>query len=114
PLAYLPFYIGASHQRGYPIYDFLDPDGSDFWLWAGALLAGYLLLGYLVWGIGRLRGAVGDPLKTSDDADRGAPDRGAPDRGAWPVSGPGPAGAPDGSAPPAPTRPAPSGRPPTP
>lgn len=93
PLIYLPVYIGASHQRGRPLYGFLDPDAGDFWLWAVALLVGFLLIGYLVLAVGRLRRVgPGAPVPATD------PPAGPPDQS---PSLPVPSG-PPGPAPPAP------------
>ena len=58
PVVYLPFYIAATHQRGRPLYGFLDPDSGDFWIVAAGVLLGFAVLGYLLWAIGRLSGRM--------------------------------------------------------
>ncbi|MEJ7648942.1 MAG: Pr6Pr family membrane protein [Nakamurella sp.] len=58
PVVYLSFCTAATHQRGRPLYPFLDPDSGDFWVVAVGVLVGFALLGYLLWAIGRLSGHI--------------------------------------------------------
>lgn len=59
PLAYLVYFLaGEIYQYLYP---FLDPDGDEFPAMIGGLLAGVIVTGYLLYGLGKLKGAVGGP-----------------------------------------------------
>jgi hypothetical protein len=57
PLAYLAFFLGAGVYRS--LYEFLDPREDGFAVMIAGLLVGVIAVGYLLYGIGRLKGALG-------------------------------------------------------
>ncbi|MFT0847320.1 hypothetical protein VR010_06140 [Actinomycetaceae bacterium L2_0104] len=50
---YLWLYAWDAHYFGRPMYDFLDPDSGDWWMWVAIMVGAYLVLCYVALFIAR-------------------------------------------------------------